>query len=116
MAQPVDTPVRRLALVLAFLLAAPAPVPACAVATQMTLHNATSQVLTAFYIDDTEDVPPRPSTANRLPREGLAPGATATITFPSCMGIYVLRGVFADGTERRHERIDARRIRSMTLR
>ena len=107
---------RLIAAAVTMALTAPGPASACAVPTQMALHNETSRLLRAFYIDDTDDRPRRQSTANRLPPAGLAPGATTTITFPSCMGIYVLRAVFADGSEQTHPDIDARRIRALSLR
>jgi hypothetical protein len=39
-----------------------------------------------------------------------------TLTMPSCMGLYVVTAVFADGTEQRHPGIDAGRIRGLALR
>lgn len=107
---------RLIAAAVALALAIPGWAMACAVPTRITLRNDTSQVLRAFYIDAAENRAEGPSTLNRLPPAGLAPGATVTVTFPSCIGVYTLRGIFADGSEQRHDQVDARRIRSLTLR
>lgn len=100
-----------LAAIVALLLAAPAPLLACALPTRIELRNETAQQVVALYIDSEREAP---SAFNRLPN-GLAPGAAATITLPSCIGIYGLRATFVDGTVQRHDGIDARRIRGVAL-
>ncbi|MBR0650967.1 hypothetical protein GXW78_14940 [Roseomonas terrae] len=107
-----DTPRRCLVALVAGLLAAPAPLLACALPTRIELRNETAQQVVALYVDSAQEAP---STFNRLPN-GLAPGAAETITLPSCIGLYALRATFADGTAQRHDGIDARRIRGLALR
>lgn len=107
---------RLLVAVLMAVAAAPGMALACAVPSRIELQNATAQDVRALLIDDEEGPRQPPSTFNRLRLPPLAPGAAVTITFPSCIGTYVFRAVFADGSEQRHAGIVAGRIRVLTLR
>lgn len=92
------------------------PALACAVPARIEIRNDTAQAVRQLTIEDDSPTPwagPRP---NRLPPAGLAPGAAVTLSMPSCMGLYVVTAVFADGSEQRHPGIDAGRIRGRALR
>ena len=92
------------------------PALACAVPTSIEIRNETRQPVRQLTIDDDSPAPGTASRVNRLPPAGLAPGGAATLTMPSCIGLYVLTAVFADGTEQRHPGLDARRVRGLSLR
>jgi hypothetical protein len=106
---------RLLACLVVLLAAAPGLALGCAVPTRMELRNETAQRVRAVHIQANDERLLQPNRVNYL--EGaLEAGGVATITFPSCMGTYVLRVVFADGTEQTHPGIDAGRIRALSLR
>jgi hypothetical protein len=110
-------PAMRLPALLAFLAAlAVGPALACAVPTSIEIRNEARQPVRQLMIEDDSPAPRIGPRANRLPPAGLAPGAAVTLTMPSCMGLYVVTAVFADGTEQRHPGIDAGRIRGLALR
>ncbi len=93
-----------------------APAMACAVATQLDLRNATGQTLQHLAIqEETRGALPEPSWT-LLPAPGLAPGASLTVSMPSCLGIYVATVTLADGSVRRYPGLDASRIRALELR
>lgn len=98
----------RLALTLALITAA-APALACAVATRVEVENRSGRPLSAVFVE-------AGTVANQLPREGLRPGGTATITLPSCLGTYSVVAEYADGTRVRHTGLNARSIRTLTIR
>lgn len=107
---------RRLSIALLALLVVAPDALACAQATRFELRNETAQAVRAVYIDTMQPRGEPPSTLNRLPPARLAPGAVTSMTFPPCIGTYTLRAVLADGTERRHPDLDARRVRGVALR
>jgi hypothetical protein len=110
-------PAMRLPALLAALAGlAAGPAFACAVPTSIEIRNEARQPVRQLMIEDDSPGPRIGPRANRLPPAGLAPGAAITLTMPSCMGLYVVTAVFADGTEQRHPGIDARRIRGLALR
>jgi len=86
------------------------PALACAVPTSLRVENQSGQVARRIFVSAPH------VGSNQAPEGGLAPGATATITLPSCMGIYAVTAILTDRTERRHDRLDATNIRGITLR
>jgi hypothetical protein len=92
------------------------PALACAVPTSIEIRNETRQAVQRLWISDDSLTAWTEPRGNRLPPAGLAPGASVTLTMPSCMGLYVLTATFADGTEQRHPGLDARRVRALALR
>ena len=108
---------RRLGVLLGLLLGLGAgPAMACAVATQLDLRNATGQTVQRLAIqEEVRGALPEPSWT-LLPATGLAPGASFTVSMPSCLGMYVATATLADGTVRRYPGLDARRIRALELR
>lgn len=107
---------RRPALLALLICLGAAPALACAVPTSIAFRNETpQQVRQVMITDDTRSPVPGPR-INRLSPAGMAPGAVLTLTMPSCIGLYVLTAVLADGTERRYPGLDAQRIRELALR
>jgi hypothetical protein len=107
---------RRLSALAALMAFGAGPALACAVPTSIEIRNETRQTVHRLWISDDTQAAGINSRANRLPAAGLAPGASVTLTMPSCIGLYVLTATFADGTEQRHRGVDARRIRGLSLR
>jgi len=104
------------ALLAALAVLGAAPALACAVPTSIEIRNEAPQAVRQLTIEDDSPVRWSGPRANRLPPAGLAPGAAVTLTMPSCMGLYVVTAIFADGTEQRHPGVDAGRIRGLALR
>jgi hypothetical protein len=84
---------------------------ACAVPTYFDLRNDTGQQVREVWITD-DDAWSRSQPRGNI----LAPGAAVRLHMPSCLGLYVLTAVLADGTERRHPGLDARRMIGLVLR
>ncbi|MBR0654690.1 hypothetical protein [Plastoroseomonas arctica] len=96
-------------LIIAMALGVTAPAFACAVPTSVAVENRSGRPLRAVFVESG-------AVHNQLPREGLLPGGTATITLPSCMGTYTVVAEYADGTRIRHTGLDAATIRGLTIR
>lgn len=99
---------QRHALILALILGNAAAF-ACAVPTRIEVENRSGQPLRAVFVE-------AGTVNNQLPREGLRPGGTATITLPSCLGAYTVVVEYADGTRVRHAGLDAGTIRALMIR
>jgi hypothetical protein len=107
---------RRLSALAALMACGAGPALACAVPTSIEIRNETRQPVHRLWISDDTQAAWTDSRANRLPPAGLAPGASVTLTMPSCMGLYVVTATFADGTQQCHPGLDAGRIRALALR
>lgn len=53
---------------------------------------------------------------NQLAAAGLPPGEAVTITLPSCIGIYEVSAMFADGRVVAHPDLNATTIRELVVR
>ena len=83
---------------------------ACAVATSVLVENLGAKAIRSVSVSD-------PSGGlNQLPAAGLAPGRTARITLPSCLGVYEVKVLFADGRVGVYPGLDAQSIRHLTVR
>ena len=105
-------PFRRflMAGVLSLVCAVPHRGHACAVATSVQVENHSATTVRSVSVSD-------PSGGiNQLPAAGLAPGKTARITLPSCLGVYEVKVIFADGRVTVHPALDAQTIRQLMLR
>ena len=106
-------PARSLSRLVLFLLCA---VPwarqglACAVATTVLVENQGSTAIRSVSVSD-----PSGGT-NQLPAAGLAPGKTARITLPSCLGVYEVKVLFADGRVMLYPGLNAQNIRQLSVR
>lgn len=97
-------------LPLALLLLHPRHGRACAVATSVQVENQGARAIRSIAVSD-------PSGGiNQLPAAGLAPGKTARITLPSCIGVYEVKVVFADGRVVAYPGLDAQTIRQLSPR
>lgn len=83
---------------------------ACAVATSVQVENRTARVAREAFVSE----PARG--LNQLPATGLAPGQAARVTLPSCLGVYAITIVFADGVRVEHPGLNAATIRGLELR
>ena len=82
----------------------------CAVATSVRVENQGATAIRSVSVSD-------PSGGiNQLPAAGLAPGQAARITLPSCLGVYEVKVVFADGRVTLYPALDAQTIRQLTVR
>lgn len=82
---------------------------ACAVPTRVEVENRSGRPLRAVFVESG-------AVNNQLPRDGLRPGGTATITLPSCLGTYTVVAEYADGTRVRQTGLDAGTIRTLMIR
>ena len=83
---------------------------ACAVATTVEVENQGAAAIRSVSVSD-------PSGGlNQLPAAGLAPGRTARITLPSCLGVYEVKVVFAGGRVALYPALDAQSIRHLSVR
>lgn len=107
-------PSRRLILALSVaigpVIAGAGAARACAVPTRLRVENRSTRRLRQVFVASPGQGP------NQLPREGLAPGGTATITLPSCIGLYTVSAIFMDGQRVDHPAIDARTARGLVVR
>jgi hypothetical protein len=86
------------------------PALACAVTTHIRIENRSTQPVRETYVSAPDQG------RNQLPRPGLAPGQSASIMLPSCIGVYDVTTVFADGRRMEHRGLDARTISELILR
>src|SRR6187402_1791671 len=100
---------RHLLLVLG-LLSVARGAEACAVATTIRVENGSSEAVRTLQV-----MSPSPG-SDQAPPGGVAPGQAASITLPSCIGVYGLRATFASGRSADHLNLDARTIRAIVLR
>ena len=83
---------------------------ACAVATSVLVENLGAKAIRSVSVSD-------PSGGlNQLPAAGLAPGRTARITLPSCLGVYEVEVRFASGRVALYPGLDAQSIRHLSVR
>ena len=97
----------------------------CAVATSVRVENRATSSVRSLSISSPDlgvgplprsGLPPGETVTNSLPRNGLAPGETIVIQLPSCIGIYDIQAVFADGRKILYPSQDAQTLRALLLR
>ena len=89
---------------------------ACAVPPRVELRNDMNQAVRAVFLDTVSRCGVHRSEVNALSTGALPPGRTVSVTLPSCIGVYQLRTVGADGRERGQGDITAGEFRVVALR
>ena len=97
----------------------------CAVATSVRVENQGTSPVRSLSISSPESgvgsrprtgLPPGETVTNSLPKRGLPPGETIVIQLPSCIGLYDIQVVFADGRKVLYPAQDAQALRGLSVR